>query len=129
MAGKPAAQIVSFEALLKGRTPQVRKWARALRKIVEAAAPRAAERGYKGWNVLVFAPTKEMKMKEMFCGISPHKDTVSLYFMKGARLPDPHKVLEGAGKGMRHVKIRSDADLRPATIKPLVHAAYRHVTK
>ncbi len=102
---------------------------RALRKIVKAAAPRAAERGYKGWNVLVFAPTKEMKMKEMFCGISPHKDTVSLYFMKGARLPDPHKVLEGAGKGMRHVKIRSDKDLKPAAIKPLVRAAYLHVTR
>ena len=129
MAGKPAAQIVSFEALLKGRTPQVRKWARALRKIVKSAAPKAAERGYKGWNVLVFAPTREMKMKEMFCGISPHKDTVGLYFHHGVKLPDPRKILEGAGKGMRQVKIRSDADLRPAAIKPLVRAAYLHVTR
>lgn len=129
MAGKPAAQIVSFETLLKGRTPQVRRWARALRKMVKTAAPRAAERGYKGWNVLVFAPTKEMKMKEMFCGISPHKDTVGLYFHHGAKLPDPKKILEGAGKGMRQVKIRSDKDLRAAAIKPLVRAAYLHVTR
>ncbi len=129
MAGKPAAQIVSFEALLKGRTPQVRKWARALRKIVHSAAPKAAERGYKGWNVLVFAPSKEMKMKEMFCGISPHKDTVGLYFHYGVKLPDPDKILEGAGKGMRQVKIRGDQDLRPAAIKPLVRAAYLHATR
>ena len=129
MAAKPAAQIVRFEALLKGRAPQVRKWARALRKIVKSAAPRAAERGYKGWNVLVFAPNREMKMKEMFCGISPHKDTVSLYFMRGAKLPDPHGILEGTGKGMRHLKIRGDKDLRPAAIKPIVRAAYQHATR
>jgi len=124
MAGKPAAQIVSFQELLKGRSPQVQRWSRAVRRMVRSAVPRAAERGYRGWNVLVFAPNKEMKMKQMFCGISPHKDSVSLYFMKGARLPDPHRILQGAGKGMRSVKICSDKDLRPTPIKQLVRAAY-----
>jgi hypothetical protein len=129
MAGKPAAQIVRFEALLKGRPPQVRKWARRLRQIVKSAAPKAAERGYKGWNILVFAPKKEMKMKEMFCGISPLKDSVNLYFLHGVKLPDPHKLLVGAGKTLRAVKIQSDKDLKPAAIKPIVRAAYLHATR
>ncbi|MGH9650640.1 MAG: DUF1801 domain-containing protein, partial [Terriglobales bacterium] len=74
-------------------------------------------------------PNNEMKMKEMFCGISPHKDTVGLYFHHGVKLPDPKKILIGAGKGMRQVKIRSDKDLKPAAIKPLVRAAYLHAAR
>lgn len=49
---------------------------------------------------------------------------VNVGFFRGADLPDPHGLLEGAGKAMRHVKLRTegsvDADALAALI---VHAA------
>ncbi len=64
-------------------------------------------------------------MSSMFCGIGPLGNGVNLYFHQGTRLPDPEGLLEGTGKGMRHVKIRKASDIRPAAIEELVRAAYK----
>jgi hypothetical protein len=37
---------------------------------------------------------------------------VTFAFMRGAALPDPEKLLEGTGKGVRHVKLRSVAEVK-----------------
>jgi hypothetical protein len=52
------------------------------------------------------------------------KEHVTLAFMRGAALPDPEELLEGTGKGVRHVKLRSVADVkRPGVKKLMVEAA------
>lgn len=57
--------------------------------------------------------------------VSCHSRWVTLAFMRGARLPDPGKILEGTGKSMRHVKIRSRDQLaeRRGAIRALLLAA------
>jgi len=125
MAGKKIAAKFTAEDLLKRYSPEVRRWAGELRKLVRAALPKAHERAYPGWRVIFYCRDEEMRMKGMFCGIGPLKAGVNFYFHRGARLPDPHGLLEGAGKGMRHVKIRSAGDLHPAALKKLVRQAYK----
>lgn len=52
------------------------------------------------------------------------KEHVTFAFMRGAALPDPQKLLEGKGKGVRHVKLRTVADVKkPGVKKLLVEAA------
>jgi hypothetical protein len=52
------------------------------------------------------------------------KEHVTFAFMRGAALPDPEKLLEGTGKGVRHVKLRSVAGVkRPGVKKLIVEAA------
>jgi len=109
----------TVEELLRGRTPQVRRWVGSLRKLVRAAAPKAEERVYSGWRLIAY------DHKGLFCYIVPIKNGVNLSFYRGARLPDPGGLLEGTGKGLRHVEIRATADIRPAAFKKLVRAAYR----
>jgi hypothetical protein len=48
------------------------------------------------------------------------KEHVTFAFMRGAALPDPEKLLEGKGKGVRHVKLRSVADVKKPGVKRLV---------
>jgi hypothetical protein len=44
--------------------------------------------------------------------------------LRGAALPDPEGLLEGTGKSVRHVKVRTVADVkRPALKKLVVEAA------
>ena len=45
---------------------------------------------------------------------------MSLAFLRGAKLPDPEKMLEGKGKGVRHVKLRSVADVKRPGVKRLI---------
>jgi hypothetical protein len=50
---------------------------------------------------------------------------VGFYF--GAALPDPARLLEGAGRRMRHVKLRWGRPVDEAALGALVEAAYRDV--
>lgn len=66
--------------------------------------------GYGGWGGLALA-----------C----HARWVSFAFMRGSELPDPSGILEGSGKSMRHVKLRSAQELadRRSAIRLLIEAA------
>jgi hypothetical protein len=58
------------------------------------------------------------------CCFMAGREHVTFAFMRGAALPDPEKLLEGTGKGVRHVKLRSVADVkRPAVQKLIAKAA------
>ena len=57
------------------------------------------------------------------CSIMPYPDHVNLGFFRGAELDDPDKLLEGTGKGMRHVKIWSAKDIRKRAISDLIRSA------
>ncbi|HWY08736.1 MAG TPA: DUF1801 domain-containing protein [Candidatus Acidoferrales bacterium] len=58
------------------------------------------------------------------CGFMTGKEHVTFIFLRGAALPDPEALLEGTGKSVRHVKVRTVEDLkRPALKKLIVEAA------
>jgi hypothetical protein len=58
------------------------------------------------------------------CGFMTGKEHVTFIFLRGAALPDPEGLLEGTGKSVRHVKVRTVADVkRPALKKLIVEAA------
>jgi len=52
---------------------------------------------------------------------------VSVGFFHGAALDDPAGLLEGAGKRMRHVKIRWGRPVDAAALNALIAAAYQDV--
>jgi hypothetical protein len=49
---------------------------------------------------------------------------VNVGFFTGASLPDPHKLLEGSGKRMRHVKVRPGETLNTRALERLIASAY-----
>ena len=52
---------------------------------------------------------------------------VSVGFFHGAALPDPAGLLEGAGKRMRHVKVRWGRPVDEAALTALITAAYHDI--
>ena len=69
------------------------------------------------------------KMSEHFSYLAPQKAHVNLGFMYGADLPDPDGLLEGTGKLMRHIKIRSLDEVKRPAIKQLISDASTHLPK
>ena len=53
---------------------------------------------------------------------------VNVGFFRGTELDDPRGLLEGGGKRMRHVKIRSGVDLDSTALVALIGAAYADMT-
>jgi len=54
------------------------------------------------------------------CGFMAGKEHVTFIFLRGAALPDPERLLEGTGKSVRHVKVRTMNDVRKPALKKLI---------
>jgi hypothetical protein len=52
---------------------------------------------------------------------------VNVGFFQGATLPDPACLLQGAGKFMRHVKLRPGTAVDAAALRRLIEAAYSDI--
>ncbi len=52
---------------------------------------------------------------------------VNVGFYQGAALPDPAGLLQGAGKFMRHVKLRPGVDVDAGALRRLIEAAYQDI--
>jgi hypothetical protein len=57
--------------------------------------------------------------------VNVFKTHVNVGFYNGAALPDPKSLLEGAGKRMRHVKLRPGAEVDARALGMLIKSAYR----
>lgn len=82
--------------------------ARELRSLVLKAVPGASE--VIKWGMPVYELGGS---KKWFCSIYTANDYVGLQLdVDGVRLDDPKGLLEGTGKKIRHVKIRSAKDIK-----------------
>jgi hypothetical protein len=52
---------------------------------------------------------------------------VNVGFFHGAALPDPSRLLQGAGKSMRHVKLRPGTAVDAEALSRLIEAAYSDI--
>lgn len=62
-----------------------------------------------------------------FAYVDAHAEHANIGFFFGAFLDDPGGLLEGAGKRMRHVKLRVDRMPDAAALEALLAAAYRDI--
>lgn len=60
------------------------------------------------------------KMIEGYSYIMPFAKWVNLGFFRGVSLPDPQNLLEGSGKKLRHVKMRSLTDTERPGVRQLI---------
>ena len=59
-----------------------------------------------------------------FAYVAAFRSHVNVGFFRGAELPDPHELLEGTGRLMRHVKLRPGEGIDAAALEELIAAAY-----
>ncbi len=114
-----------FEKLLTNNKPEAQELARELRTLIQRLLPKAQEKIYRGWGVAdyTFGGTGRG-----FITIGPQKGYVNLYFMDGVDLDDPDGLLEGSGKRLRHVKIRTSEDLKKRALQSLIRQAAKRQT-
>ncbi len=62
-----------------------------------------------------------------FAYVNVFTSHVNVGFFQGAALPDPSRLLQGTGKNMRHVKLRSLTATDEAALTTLIRAAWSHI--
>jgi len=120
MIRPPDRKLISF---LASYDPQVSSLALAAREVVLEEAPEAKESISKGYAVAIGFSFTGKPLKDGFCIVVAGKNHVNLMFNRGTSLPDPNRALEGTGKAMRHIKIRSEKDLHRAFVRRYIQAA------
>jgi len=122
MADLPKAAQGTFDELLAGVEPDLAAIARRLRAMIRAVDANTVETVRLGDNAATYGVGPK-KMTDGYAYIMPMRGYVNLGFYQGALLADPERLLEGTGKALRHVKIRSLADANRASVRALVAAA------
>ena len=108
---------LAFDRYLEASAPVVAETARALRLVVREGFPDGVETFDPADGLLAFGIGRSMR--DFLFAIIPHKAHVNLQLADGADLPNPDGRIEGTGKRVRHVKVRSVEDARA----PFVRAA------
>lgn len=60
-----------------------------------------------------------------FCGVFAYKEHVSVEFGSGAKITDALGYLEGSGKGRRHIKLRSSAEIKSKKLAEYLVLAHK----
>jgi hypothetical protein len=122
MADLPKAAQGTFDQLLADVEPALAAIARRLRTMIRAVDASTIETVRLGDNAATYGVGPK-KMTDGYAYIMPMRGYVNLGFYQGALLADPERLLEGTGKALRHVKIRSLAEADRPPVRALVAAA------
>lgn len=96
---RPLQSPALVNAFLDSLRPEQRESVTALQQVIAASAPQLRQE--VKWGNLCFINDRDSVM-----AIVPHKVNVHLQVFNGVLLLHEFPELEGAGRGMRHIKIR-----------------------
>jgi hypothetical protein len=112
-----------LESFIDKFTPQVAALTRALLAKMKARIPGAQILVYDNYNALVVGFGAGPKVSDIIFSIALYPRYVTLFFARGLELADPDGLLEGSGKGVRHVKLRPVSRLESREVSALIDAA------
>jgi len=116
-----------LDAFMAKYTPALAKAAKAMLRKTRKRLPGAVELVYDNWNGLVigFSPTD--RPSEAILSLLLLPEHVTLCFLNGAKLRDPHKLLRGSGNRVRHIRLTGPGDLDLPAIDDLISRAIESI--
>ena len=118
----PARQLASFLAKFE---PRVAASARAALSQLRKKLPGAVEIVYDNYNALAIGFGPSEKASEAIFSIAVYPRWVSLFFLQGAKLPDPDNVLQGSGSKVRHIVLKNPKIMEQAAVRKLMALALK----
>jgi hypothetical protein len=122
----PEEQLAGFIARY---APEIGALGQAALAKMRERLPGAIELVYDNYNALAvgFGPTE--RASDAIFSIAFYPRWVSLFFLHGADLPDPQKLLKGGGKVVRHIVLESAADIDKSAVRTLMKRAIERCDK
>ena len=123
MAARSAAQ--QLAAFIAKFDPAIGRLVRAARAALRQRLPTAIELVYDNYNALAIGFATTDRTSDVIVSLAVYARGVNLYFMYGARLPDPHRLLQGGGNRGRFIRVERAATLGEPSVEALLRAAVR----
>lgn len=119
-AAPPSQQLAGFIAKF---TPEVAGLIRQSRRALRARLPTAVEIVYDNYNALAIGFGSTERVSDVIVSLAAYARGVNLYFMYGARLKDPDRLLKGSGNQGRFVPLASPTEIASPGIDALIGRA------
>jgi hypothetical protein len=104
-------------------TPEVAALTRALLAKAKARIPGAQILVYDNYNALAIGFGRSERASEAILSLAVMPKWVTLCFLWGKTLPDPHKLLNGEGSRVRNVRLHTPEAFDDPRIQALIAAA------
>ena len=118
--GSATTQLAGFIAKFD---PAVARVIRACRAALRRRMPAANELVYDNYNFFVIGYSPSERPSDSILSLAAAANGVGLSFIHGATLADPEKLLQGAGKQNRFIRLPSAATLSEPGVSRLIDAA------
>ena len=122
MTDKPRNIHPDFLRFLELKEQQVMDLFKDLRTFLLEIYPHSNELLYHTHALTAVFSISE-KLSDAFCMIPIYTNHLNLGFNKGTLINDPHRLLTGTGKLIRHIPIATPADYRNEKVKDLIQSA------
>jgi len=104
-------------------SPADQKLIRSVRRAMRKRLPTANEMVYDNYNFLVIGYGPNERPSDAIFSIAARANGVGLCLIRGAGLPDPHRLLEGSGNQTRFIRLESAATLDRPEVEALMALA------
>jgi hypothetical protein len=116
----PTKQLAGFIAKF---TPEMATLIRAARTRMRKRMPQALELVYDNYNFFVIGYGPSDKAGDAIFSLAAQAKGLSLCFLQGARLPDPHRLLRGSGNVVRNIRLDAADTLDRPEVAALIAVA------
>ncbi len=114
------SQIATF---LAKYSPAIEAQLRDARSRLRALFPRGYELVFDNYNALVFGFSPTDSSKDAFISVVGYPKWITLFFLNGVALADPHGMLEGKGSQVRSIRLKSPGEINTPEVSALVSQA------
>jgi hypothetical protein len=120
MAISAAKQLASFVGKFR---PADQRLIRSVRQALRKRFPTAHELVYDNYNFFVIGYSPTERPSDAIISMAARANGVGLCFIHGAKLPDPHNLLQGSGNQTRFIRLESPQVLDRPEVENLLAAA------
>ena len=118
-----ASQSKQIESFLAKYSPEMVTASKESRAKMRKRVPGGVEFVYDNYNALVFGYGPTDRPSEAVLSLALMPRWVTLCFLKGAKLPDPKKLLGGSGNIVRNIHLTSPAHLDDPDVENFIQQA------
>jgi hypothetical protein len=119
----PSTAERQLDAMIDRFLPAVAKVARRAIVKVRQLAPGAVELVYDNYNALAIGFAPGERSSEGIFSVALYPPHASLFFLQGAKLPDPTKRLKGRGNVVRHIVLETGDEPDAPDVRRLIDLA------
>jgi hypothetical protein len=118
-----------LEKFIAKYSPEVSAVAHEALALLRARLPGAIELVYDNYNALAIGFSSTERGSDAILSIALYPRWVNLFFLQGAKLPDPHNLLQGSGSRVRRIRLEDAATLRKPAVRALITQALKSAAK